>query len=146
MTTPANSTAPISPEDSSLTWSGGIIRWWKNINDWIKGLSPAGSASFETKFVAVASTPLILWRRWGKVVEIRVALDGSYPPGFTKIADAAIPTSVLATGTNRRGAAWLGGSNNGHLYVGSTDGSIYVLNPTAVTVSTVQGNIIYTID
>lgn len=144
MTTPANSPSPLSPETSSNPWSGSIVRWWRNINDWIKGLSPSGAQSFETKFVTVA--PGILWRRWGKVVEIRCARDGSFSPGENLLASGVIPSEALPSGTNRRGAAFLGGSHTGHIYVGSTTGNVYVMNSTGVTVSTAQGSIIYTLD
>lgn len=144
MSSPRNSSAPIAPEGSSNPWSGGFTKWFSNITEWIKSLSPTGVASFDTGYVN--ATPNIVWRRYGKVVEIRVALDGTYPPGFTRLAQGAIPAEALPSGTNRRGAAWLGGSNNGHLYVASTSGDIYVLNPTSVNVSTAQGSITYLID
>lgn len=144
MTTPANSPSPLSPENSNNPWSGGIIRWWKLINDWIKGLSPAGASSYETKFVTVA--PGILWRRWGKMIEIRCARDGSFGPGVNLLAAGVIPDDVLPSGTNRRGAAFLGGTHSGHIYVGSSDGSVYVMNSTGVTVTAVQGSIVYTLD
>lgn len=144
MSTPSTSAAPVGPEGSSNPWSGGFIRWFWNIINWIKGMSPTGATTFQTGFTTAA--PGILVRRWGKVVEILIAKDGTYPNGYTKIATAAISSDLLPGGVNRRGAMWLGYEIDGHAYVDGNNGSIYVLNPGTSPGRTVQGNIVYTLN
>lgn len=144
MSTPTTSTAPVGPEGSSNPWNGGFIRWFSNIINWIKGLSPASATVFQTGWVEPVAG--IRYRRYGKVVEILISKDGTYNKGYTKIATGVIPAELIAGGVNRRGALWLGYELDGHAYVNASDGSIYVLNSFDTPGRTAQGQIIYTVN
>lgn len=143
MSTPTTSAAPVGPEPSSNPWNGGFIRWFTNIINWIKALSPAGATVFQTNWVEPVAG--IRYRRWGKIVEVRIAKDGTYNKGYTKIASGAIPAELLADGVNRRGSIWLGYEIDGHAYIDVDNGDIYVLNPQDEAGRTAQGQIVYTV-
>lgn len=144
MSTPKESVAPTSPEQSSNPWAGGFTQWFKNITSWIRALVPSGETVFETGYVEVATG--IWYKRVGKDMEIDVNVGtGTYPPGIKVIAAAAIPAHLRGGRSNPRGPAFLGDSESGHIYLNNANGDIGVIHQTGASRGLVQGTIKYTI-
>jgi len=144
MSTPSTSVSPVGPTENDSTWNGGFVRWFINITDWIKSLSPAGASVYDTRRVIVA--PGISYRRVGKAVEVAVSVTAGCPVGLSTLAAAAIPPSLWPPGTNARGECYLGDAQIGQLFVDSATGDVGVIQQTGATRGLAQGLIRYFVD
>lgn len=119
MSTPKEIVAPVGPESSDNPWSGtgGIRRWWMNINTWIKSLSPAGATAFDTGWVDVpitlsGMTGTMKYTRYGKIIILQLDLTGSLASGTVLVA-GNMPTGVNPSQGRAVGALYLDGGYSG---------------------------------
>lgn len=144
MSTPFTSAAPDAPGPSSpLKLISSITDWLAKPATWIRGLSPAGSAEYDTGFISSSSG--ISYRRIGFLVEVVVNISGTFPVGATTVLASALPLSLMPTVSNPRGVAFIGANQTGHLYIERSTGNLGVIHQSGDTRIIAQGRIIYTL-
>lgn len=148
MSTPKEIVAPVSPEPSDNPWSGsgGIRRWWTNINDWIKGLSPAGATAFDTGWVNVpitlsGMTGTMAYSRYGKIVILQIDLTGGLVSGTVQVA-GNMPSGIVPSQGRAVGALYLDGGYVGVVRI-TAGGVIGISQTTGVSRSNPNGTVVF---
>lgn len=148
MSTPKEIVAPVSPEPSDNPWSGtgGIRRWWSNINDWIQGLSPAGATAFDTGWVDVpitlsGITGTMKYSRYGKIVILQLDLTGGLVSGTVQIA-GNMPSGIVPSQGRAVGALYLDGGYVGVARI-TAGGVIGISQTTGTTRSNPTGTVVF---
>lgn len=148
MSTPKEIVAPVSPEPSDNPWSGtgGIRRWWANINDWIKALSPAGATAFDTGWVDVpitlsGMTGTMKYSRYGKIVILQLDLTGGLVSGTVQVA-GTMPSGIVPSQGRAVGAVYLDGGYVGVARI-TAGGVIGISQTTGSTRSNPTGTVVF---
>lgn len=151
MATPEDSLAPVTPTLSSpITGKNPLWSWFKNIGDWIRALSPAGSTVYDTGWVPlelypgfVGGAPAV--RRIGKMVIAQGStVAGSFPNGQSVINLADIPDGFIPARSYRAGC-YLTAGRVGLVGVGSA-GVLFVRNETGLDRDSLQFSLVWFVD
>lgn len=155
MATPKTAAAPDAPNSSSPLRGNGVpfslVGWFTAITDFIRGLSPSGSAAHDTGWVSITldsgytgGNPKI--RRIGRIVHMQAGtISGTIPTGTTQIGTNAIPDGFRPS-QSERGAAYLTGGRPG-VSGADSSGNIYIFHQdTAGTRTTCQFSMTWMVD
>lgn len=140
------SSQPDKPEQSSNPWNGGFIRWFLNIIEWLRSLSPNWATTYDSGPVDLSLvdgvTGSLWYRRIGRIVIVTGNVSGNFPAGNSDIG--TIPNTIRPLRDNARGAMYASGPTAGTSWV-TTNGNVGITHDNATARVDASFNVIYVV-